>query len=354
MNIKKTVGAKLTGGRKKKTDDKATKPASTASTAKTAASKSVQGSATNASSKVKPLPSMRILRLFKRSNLSFGLLALLLIGVCIGITTLGLWWRGQERQKAMIAAFNKDNLLLVTNSQLPSEFNFQHAGQEKNYDISLELTNNSEVAYQLGLTSAMPSQSISSPEEIELRIPEQSKLPVAITLPLTMPAGTDRVEETLEIVISLKGLSDPEQSYSLSYQIPLILKLVPTDSIVSIGAISQTQNLTYKRDSKPELKGMIAITNLSEQQVQGFYEFDLMTNNGELVQPLLVNELILQPAARIELPLVFKLDLPPANLLEVGEKEYLLKFRYTGELNGRKIALEEGSTQSFKIKVESL
>ncbi len=354
MNIKKTVGAKLSVGKKKHPDDKPSKPAGLGSTAKTAAGKSTQGRATSKATKGKPIPSKRTGRLFDRRNLSFGLLALLLIGVCIGITALGLWWRGQERQKAMIAAFKKDNLLLVTNSQLPSEFNFQHAGQEKNYEISLELSNNSEVAYQLGLTSAMPSQGISSPEEIELRITEKAQLPVAITLPLTMPVGADQVEEMLEIVINLKGLSDPEQSYSLSYQIPLVLKLVPTDSIVSIGAISQTQNLTYKRDSKPELKGMIAITNLSEQQVQGFYEFDLMTTTGELVQPLLVNELILQPAARIELPMMFKLDLPPANLLEVGEKEYLLKFRYTGELNGRKIALEQGSTQSFTIKVESL
>ncbi len=293
-------------------------------------------------------------RVLNRRKLAIGLIALLFISLCIAITTLGLWWRAQERERAILATFNKDSLLVTTNSELQSEFSFQHPGQEKNYDISLELSNNSEVAYQLGLTSTMSSQAISSPEEIELRIAEETKIPVVITLPLTMPAGADQVEELLEITVKLKGLSDPEQRPSLTYQIPVLLKLVPTDAIVSIGAISQTQNVTYKRDSKPELKGMIAITNLSEQKVQGFYEFDLMTAGGELVQPLLVNELALQPAARIELPLAFKLDLPPANLLEIGEKDYVLKFRYTGELNGRQISLEQGSTQSFKIKVESL
>lgn len=354
MNIKKTVGAKLSIGKTKKksstnTAGKVGNSISTKAGRGSAKSIVTSKSTTNSSS-----PKQGPNSFFNRRNLSIGLLALVLIAICILITTAGLWWRNQEREKAMVASFNKDNLLVSTNPTGPTEFSFQHSGQEKNYDISLELSNNSEVAYQLGLTSTMPSQAISSPEEIELRIAEQTKIPVAISLPLTMPEGVDQVEEQLEITIELKGLSDTKQTYSLLYQIPVILKLVPTDAIVSIGAISQTQNLTYKRDSKPELKGMIAITNLSGQQVQGFYEFDLMTAGGELVQPLLVNELILQPAARLELPLAFKLDLPPANLLEVGEKEYLLKFRYTGELNGRKIVLEQGSTQSFKIKVESL
>ncbi len=253
-------------------------------------------------------------------------------------------------QKQKLAAFNNANILVT--AKTPLQARFLDGSTVETFSYEIELQNLTDSDYKIELTGGVVEQSkLESPASIMLSAKATSLL--KINLPLKLVG--ERLTLDLQLTTAVNLLFNGTNTATTKYQLPITMASKTDTEIFSIGVVADpsSKKLDYNSNSKPELKYSLNLQNLSDQAISElYYEIDLLTAAGVFVQPLQIEtpEAIAANDNKVQTGSFF-FNLPPADQLKLGSKQYKLQAKLTGVISQRKFSIISEPSSEFAIHV---
>ncbi len=263
-----------------------------------------------------------------------------------------------EKQEQKLQQFTQENIVIKPNTELDAVF--IQKGEEKIFEYKFGLENFSENDYEISLQGGLHDETIRAPEAQIIKIAGGDAKEFTLKVPLTFPSEEKKAQIKKQIHFAASTSVKvsrfiPEAESGFEMDFPLTLSYSSDNEIVGIEFNFSPAQITYNGSGDQPLSIKTNITNKVQKPLEEMVlEVDLIDLEGNKVQPLFVEGFALQAEQRLDKEKNFTFDLPPADHVKIGQKDYKLKLRLEGKVGERNILLERVSEGIIKIDVVSI
>lgn len=263
-----------------------------------------------------------------------------------------------EKQEQKLQQFSQETIVLKPTKEL--EAIFIQKGEEKIFDYKFSLQNLSEHDYEVSLQGGLTNETIRAPEAQVIEIAAGESKEFTLKVPLSFPKEEEaaQIDKQVHFVISTSVKVSrfiPEAESGFEMDFPLTLNYSSDNEIVGIEFSFSPEKITYNSTGDQPLSIKSKITNKVQKPIEEVVlEVDLIGLEGNRVQPLFVEGFALQAGQVLDKEKSFAFDLPPADHLKTGQKDYKLKLKLQGKVGDRNILLERVSEGIIKLDIVSI
>lgn len=285
-----------------------------------------------------------------------------LLFIVAGITALGLVIFGFSTARASHVAQQKAFTLenISIENKTPLTANFVETGSPQEFSFPFVVTNNTKYDYRIYLTGEVLENGSELPRTEAVELPAHQDVEIKLAVPLAFPtelAEEDNNDATFNLKLQLSTeiaaknllgalLKDIEKEFQLE------MKLAQDEDIAEVMVVPNTQTLEHSSNNAPTLYFDVIINNKVKKSHEfGIYEIQLLSENKEIVQPIMAKELELEALQEYKNTETFKFKVPPANQLNPGSQRYYLKIEYSARTGDRQFTVNSTSAEAFNFTV---
>ncbi|MFW5702537.1 MAG: hypothetical protein ACOCXP_01065 [Candidatus Dojkabacteria bacterium] len=242
-----------------------------------------------------------------------------------------------SKMEEKLSDFNKEHIALKPTSELT--VNFVSAAETKTEEFSFELSNFSEHDYTLELAG-----------NSYIYLPAGSSKVIWLEIPVMYTKSDSNTEVEISTTIGNSGLLGTKEK-SIIKNISIDTQLLQEEEIITSRLNLSPENLEIAPESESELDFSLDLTNLTDFDLSAaaVYIYLVGSDNSAEVQPLLTDKISLTSNQSESFNYSFKFNLPPADLILGGDKEYKVKAKIEGVIKNRSIEKEIISNNSVRI-----